>query len=163
MKEASSELAKIQTEKYKLDSRISNYTTILKRVTTDEEKNNIIELHKQSVHELPDLLIRQFEKVRIHEKYRDLFWRYNDIYEDRVSNKTVEKKEFIMKCVKDSCRGFLSQAYKCELCNTYVCKDCMIVNDYSTIQRKSLYDMLVENGFSREYLQTYSTAFLLKK
>jgi len=42
-------------------------------------------------------------------------------------------------------------------------KDCMIVNDYSTIQRKSLYDMLVENGFSREYLQTYSTAFLLKK
>ena len=42
-------------------------------------------------------------------------------------------------------------------------KDCMIVNDYSTIQRKSLYDMLVDNGFSREYLQTYSTAFLLKK
>ena len=42
-------------------------------------------------------------------------------------------------------------------------KDCMIVNDYSTIQRKSLYDILVNNGFSREYLQTYSTAFLLKK
>jgi hypothetical protein len=42
-------------------------------------------------------------------------------------------------------------------------RDCMIINDYSTIQRKSLYDMLVNNGFSREYLQTYSTAFLLKK
>ena len=32
-----------------------------------------------------------------------------------------------MKCVKDGCRGFLSQSYKCELCSTYVCKDCMIV------------------------------------
>lgn len=42
-------------------------------------------------------------------------------------------------------------------------KDCMIVNDYSTIQRKSLYDLLVKNGFSKDYLQTYSTAFLSKK
>lgn len=42
-------------------------------------------------------------------------------------------------------------------------KDCMIVNDYSTIQRKSLYDLLVRNGFSKDYLQTYSTAFLSKK
>ena len=40
--------------------------------------------------------------------------------------KKEEKKEFIMKCVKEGCRGFLSQAYKCELCSTYVCKDCMI-------------------------------------
>ena len=40
--------------------------------------------------------------------------------------KSTERREFIMKCVKEGCRGFLSQAYKCELCSTYVCKDCMI-------------------------------------
>lgn len=42
-------------------------------------------------------------------------------------------------------------------------KDCIIVNDYSTIQRKSIYNMLVKNGFPLNYLQTYSTAFPSKK
>lgn len=42
-------------------------------------------------------------------------------------------------------------------------KDCIIINDYSTIQRKSLYDLLVNYGFPREYLLTYSTVHLSKK
>ncbi len=43
---------------------------------------------------------------------------------------TVEKKEdkerrvFIMPCPATGCRGFLSQAYKCGVCDVYVCPDC---------------------------------------
>jgi hypothetical protein len=42
-------------------------------------------------------------------------------------------------------------------------KDCIIVNDYSTIHRKYLYKLLTEQGFPIEYLQRYSTAHLSKK
>ena len=37
---------------------------------------------------------------------------------------TNEKKIFIMKCIKENCRGFLSEKYKCGLCSINVCKDC---------------------------------------
>lgn len=42
-------------------------------------------------------------------------------------------------------------------------KDCMFVKDYSFPQRKYLYDLLVENGFSRTYLLRYSTTHPSKK
>ena len=77
----------------------------------DEHVNQTIKSTKQSV-----------KRERIEIKYN----KYLDIYVGNTK-KDVEKREFIMKCVKEGCRGFLSQSYKCELCNTYVCKDCMVV------------------------------------
>jgi len=35
--------------------------------------------------------------------------------------------------------------------------DCMFVKDYTTSQRKYLYELLVENGFSKDYLIRHST------
>jgi hypothetical protein len=40
--------------------------------------------------------------------------------------------------------------------------DCMFVKDYTTSQRKYLYDLLVENGFSKNYLIRHSTTHLIK-
>jgi len=45
---------------------------------------------------------------------------YNGIY---TTNPNTLKK-FIMKCTVENCRGFLSDKYKCGLCNTQICKDC---------------------------------------
>lgn len=53
---------------------------------------------------------------------------HHNIYND-IDQKAKERKEFVLKCVKEGCRGFLSSAYKCELCSTFVCKDCMIIKD----------------------------------
>lgn len=39
----------------------------------------------------------------------------------------AERKIFIMKCIMDDCRGFLSTRYKCSLCNTNVCPECHVV------------------------------------
>jgi hypothetical protein len=36
-----------------------------------------------------------------------------------------EKKEFVMPCQADGCRGFLSTAYKCGLCSIYTCPKCL--------------------------------------
>jgi hypothetical protein len=39
----------------------------------------------------------------------------------------AQKREFIMKCGADECRGFLSTAYKCGTCETWTCPDCLVV------------------------------------
>lgn len=36
----------------------------------------------------------------------------------------VQRKQFTMPCPKDGCLGFLSQRYKCSLCEVYVCHQC---------------------------------------
>lgn len=35
-----------------------------------------------------------------------------------------ERRTFVMPCPATGCRGFLSQSYKCGLCDVYVCPDC---------------------------------------
>ena len=41
--------------------------------------------------------------------------------------------------------------------------DCMFVKDYSNAQRKYLYNLLIENGFSKSYLQRQTTTHPLKE
>jgi hypothetical protein len=41
--------------------------------------------------------------------------------------------------------------------------DCIFVNDYSFPQKKYLYNLLIERGFPKSYLQRYSTTHLVKK
>ena len=37
------------------------------------------------------------------------------------------RKKFIMQCPSDQCKGFLSTAYKCGLCEQYTCKECLVI------------------------------------
>lgn len=36
----------------------------------------------------------------------------------------TEKKQFIHRCSQQNCRGFLSSAWKCEICKLYTCSEC---------------------------------------
>lgn len=47
------------------------------------------------------------------------------LYEGTTAN-TV-KREFIMKCGVEECRGFLSTVYKCGVCDSWTCPDCLVV------------------------------------
>ena len=52
---------------------------------------------------------------------------------DGDSGGGAERKQFIMPCPADGCRGFLSKAWKCELCGLYTCKECFeILGDRKT-------------------------------
>ena len=42
----------------------------------------------------------------------------------RGGNLETEKKQFIMPCPDEGCRGFLSTAYKCGACAKYTCSKC---------------------------------------
>ena len=54
--------------------------------------------------------------------------RYNDTWQPGAEAGPAQpKREFIMKCPDDGCRGFLSTAYKCGICSKWTCPDCMVV------------------------------------
>ena len=80
----------------------------------DEKKNN---------NNNEDQLVR--DQRRIH---TELLLKESQIKEKyfKLSSKVIlkENKNFIMKCMVEDCRGFLSDKYKCGLCNTTICKDC---------------------------------------
>ena len=55
-------------------------------------------------------------------------WRNRALYEDRAAGAHTNqpKREFIMKCPADDCRGFLSTAYKCGTCSKWACTQCVV-------------------------------------
>ena len=51
-----------------------------------------------------------------------------EIYRLETGNVDAKvKKTFIMPCQNDDCRGFLSSAYKCDICETFTCHKCLNV------------------------------------
>ena len=42
----------------------------------------------------------------------------------RGEDTTIKKKKFIKKCPADGCEGYLSTAWKCGVCDVWVCPDC---------------------------------------
>jgi hypothetical protein len=95
-------------------------------IATPEEASTLLEQQKNDIDKLSTITM-EYTNARVQlTRVSSQFLVQDNIYNNVDSKKEVEKKEFIMKCVKDGCRGFLSQAYKCELCSTYVCKECMI-------------------------------------
>jgi len=69
----------------------------------------------------------------IHKEYTDMrreVYRWQRVYEDGEDYNRGEKKvrrEFLMRCPVDGCRGFLSTAYKCGICEKKTCSDCLEV------------------------------------
>ena len=52
-----------------------------------------------------------------------------------------ERREFVMKCCADDCRGFLSTAYKCGTCESWTCPDCLVVlGKDKTVEHKCAQD-----------------------
>jgi hypothetical protein len=66
---------------------------------------------------------REFLKTKINELCME-YHKLIALSRDSRDCTKAEKKLFIMKCVVENCRGFLSDKYKCGLCNVCVCKDC---------------------------------------
>jgi hypothetical protein len=83
---------------------------------------------------------RQFykaERAYYTEEYTPLRNRLNDviaetsywwsIYMHGAANGEKVKREFLMRCPADECRGFLSTAYKCGTCEKHTCSECLEV------------------------------------
>ena len=119
------ELLTLNTEIDDLSNRITNLTAALILADTESEIK-FLEKQKKNIDIYSDLKMKhtlvRMANGRINNEYN----LNESIYRNIGEKKETEKRAFIMKCVKEGCRGFLSSAYKCDLCSTYVCKDCMI-------------------------------------
>ena len=83
----------------------------------------------------------------------------------KLNNKIIVQNDdkvnlFILKNEYDSSRFIDS------ISNKFISEkrmDCMFVKDYSITQKKSLYNLLINRGFSKDYLLRYSTTHPVKK
>jgi len=116
---------KIQVLHNNITTSITNSNNIIEKISEIDNKDSELNLLISEAHIYSKKLHIGNIKISIlHNRYNF----YNDIYYD-FKKQIKERKEFVLKCVKDGCRGFLSSAYKCELCATLVCNDCMIIKD----------------------------------
>jgi len=128
--EQSKDTTLIHSERNKLSVQLSTIrnTLIYREITPEEEKANWDKLDELRI--LMNMNENKYYKQDIiNSKTRSQYERQIAIYNDTDVKVKGERKEFILKCVKDGCRGFLSSSYKCELCSTFVCKECMIIKD----------------------------------
>jgi hypothetical protein len=101
----------------------------------DEVIKNIELKHKDLLY-LKRLISKQKKELDIKQKELDIdIYNINqekrDIVHQRNTNHIVKepKKQFIMGCPVEECRGFLSQAWKCGLCEVYVCSKCRCLKE----------------------------------
>jgi intein/homing endonuclease len=103
----------------------------------------IIERIKESKTMMPELDILRKEKDAAYKIYIDAArkWAALDTQiqnlgrglppTDEPSDKKEEKRVFVMPCPASACRGFLSTAYKCGVCDVYTCPDCREIKGLS--------------------------------
>lgn len=145
MREASKIYEEIESKKNTLNNNI--YMRFTRMINSNPETEaSLMEEQERDAEKLSKTIMEHTKARLICNRITNEFQRQNNIYNNIETKKEVEKREFIMKCVKDGCRGFLSQSYKCELCSTYVCKDCMIPknekNDESHVCKKDDVDTM---------------------
>lgn len=78
-----------------------------------------------------DLVVQETynEEREIRKKLHDVMRKRHDIWAQQHELRNSQKKKkrssvFVKKCSVENCRGFLSQSWKCGICETYTCKDC---------------------------------------
>jgi len=121
------EMTDIYKEMNKVETDLSLVRSALvtRQLTNEEEASYLNQLdeilEKRNIHKNIHYK-HDIKQSKVHNEFAN----QSEIYHD-TGSKVKEKKEFILKCVKEGCRGFLSSSYKCELCSTFVCKDCMVI------------------------------------
>ena len=89
-------------------------------VRTDEGMRLIEDLMAQA----EDLREHMREKRTLMHQVR---WPGRPHQEHQVEEKEEEKKKFIRRCTHDGCKGFLSTAWKCGICEWFSCSKCFVV------------------------------------
>ena len=126
MEAAQLEYSASRREALSIDNEIDAYpSNVAHKADFEEHNQKYMNTYIKMLDTYTQLKIIQAQKEIAKERITDTYNVHHNIYYNNAVLK--EKKEFIMKCVVENCRGFLSSVYKCELCSTYVCKDCMLV------------------------------------
>ena len=104
------------------DRMISQRELFIGRAKDFKEKERITEEIDKCNKEIRELKQMQKEK---HNKLMELYHDRRLAERSSADFSTEEKKKFIMPCQQPECKGMLSQAYKCGLCDKFTCSKCL--------------------------------------
>ena len=71
--------------------------------------------------------VSEYRRLRAQDncsKVNRMYVRRREITSELRNPANTEERKFIHACPKDGCRGFLSQTWKCGVCDGYFCPDC---------------------------------------
>ena len=72
--------------------------------------------------------------VAIRQQETDIYRVRNNLLQaEQAESSNGQRKQFVRKCPKEDCKGFLSTQWKCGLCESNVCKDC---NEVLTVPKE---------------------------
>jgi hypothetical protein len=94
---------------------------------TTQERLYKLKLKNNLEKELDKIRLEYREKINILRS--ELNIKENNIYEEikNLDNKKKDRQQFVKKCPKENCRGFLSSGYICGMCDNKICSKCMFV------------------------------------
>jgi len=68
----------------------------------------------------------QKEVDELHKQVAEKYRKINEIRNRHTkANESAERRKFVMPCQTGGCRGMLSTAYKCDLCEKFTCAKCL--------------------------------------
>ena len=138
---------KLYDEKFLVDklnrSFVNNeYKTHRKKLLLEQQKARLPEtMHR----------VEQYKKISDHQKTLEVYNKNirelrQQVAQFEIQKRTIqreigglqsgrvepdERQTFIMPCPAEDCRGFLSSAYKCEVCKCYTCPKCIQITGYN--------------------------------
>lgn len=134
-----------------------------KKVELEDDEYRILKI---STYRIPDKILdlSNNKKITCEEFIKKYLPKNNISMISSLNNKIVVQNDdklnlFTLKTVSDS-SNFIDSLSKYFLSENR--NDCIFVKDVSTAQRKYLYELLVEKGYSKSYLQRHSTTHQIK-
>lgn len=70
------------------------------------------------------LAAMQNERMELKRKLRELDVSHWDLQRQLVPPLETERRQFVHRCAHEGCRGYLSNAWKCSICERYTCSEC---------------------------------------
>jgi hypothetical protein len=67
---------------------------------------------------------RQLEIAKLQLEREEISRKMFGIKNDIMYKNNTERKQFIRKCTKENCKGFLSSQWKCGMCENWTCPEC---------------------------------------
>jgi hypothetical protein len=99
------------------------------RVQADEVTNQVVVVNRK-IHDLEIQLARERDAVfrlqRRQHRLREIAAGRAPLGTEDGAAEKKEVRQFTQKCPVEDCRGFLSSAWKCGTCQTWVCPDCLV-------------------------------------
>ena len=98
-------------------------------------RKKVVELKEEKA-VLKDKKMRLITEVnKIHRQ----IWRIERDISHYKDGNIKESREFIRGCPAEGCRGFLSKAWKCQVCSIYVCSKCQEIKGKITTTKEDLF------------------------